>query len=154
MRISTDDGRFGFLASPLNGRGMFRFQLIIDGRLIGDTEPCILGSAMSRLGDLRFLDDERLGRLADDPAEVFETLRSDELLHDIATLSLAESLDGWLIHGYLSANNVILLAREYQAGALHGPVLVSIVDAIEYGSIFDATRSYWQKASDKGSPII
>lgn len=50
MRVSTDDEQFGFLVTRLTGSDMFKFHLIMSGQLIGDSEPCILGSAMKQLG--------------------------------------------------------------------------------------------------------
>lgn len=146
MRVSTDDGRFGFILSPVAGK-MFRFQLIVDGRSIGDNEPCILGSAMHRLRHLQVLDDQRLTRLFDDPAAVSSALRSDESLHDAATLSLAESLDGWLVHGYIYNGQAAILAQEYVRGELAGPILVSALDMAEYDLIFAAAHDYWKTAS-------
>ncbi|MEV7416887.1 hypothetical protein [Streptomyces sp. NPDC089919] len=151
MRFLTDDGRFGFLVAPLNGIGMFRFQLIVDGQLIGDTEPCILGTAMARLGDLTHLDDDRLSLLSSDREAVLSALLTEEKLHDRTTLSIAESLDDWLIHGYAFKGNVVIVARGDEDGSLTGPTLVSVVTSAEYAPIIEAARSYW--SSVKSSSI-
>ncbi|MGH3736631.1 MAG: hypothetical protein ACRDT6_13610 [Micromonosporaceae bacterium] len=131
---------------PVVGK-MFRFQAIVDGRSIGDDEPCILGSAMYQLRHLQVLNDQRLARPSGDPAAVSSVLRSDESLHDAATLSLAESLDGWLIHGYVYDGQVTILAQEYDGGDLAGPILVSVLDKAEYDPIFAAIHDYWKTAS-------
>jgi hypothetical protein len=34
MRIATDDGRLGFVVSWLSGSAMFRFQLVVSGKLV------------------------------------------------------------------------------------------------------------------------
>jgi hypothetical protein len=151
MRFLSDDGRFGFLVTPLAGRGMFRFQLVIDGRLIGDTEPCFLGTAMRVLGNLPHLNDERLGLLSSDPDVVLSALLSEEQLHDPTTLSIAESLDRWLIHGYVYEGNVVMIARGDEDGLLTGPTLISIVGSAEYGPVFDAAYSYWSKVDGLGA---
>jgi hypothetical protein len=148
MRFLTDDGQFGLLVTPLTGRGMFRFQLVIDGRLIGDTEPCFLGTAMGNLGNLPHLDDERLGLLSSDPDVVLSALLSEEQLHDPATLPLAESLDHWLIHGYVYEGNVVMIARADEDGSLAGPTWISVVGSTEYDAIFDAAHSYWSKTNN------
>jgi len=135
MRVSTDDGRFGFILEPVAG-DMVRFQIIVDGRSIGDDGPCIIGSAIYQLQRLKTLDDGRLGCLPDDPVAVSLALRTDEDLHDAATLSLAESLDQWLIHGYIFNGRVAILAQEYERGELAGPILVSVLDKAEYDRIF------------------
>jgi len=145
MRVSTDDGGFGFILKPVTG-DMFRFQIIVNGRSMGDDEPCILGSAMHRLRHLKTLDDGRLGCLPDDPVAVSSALRSDEDLHDAATLSLAESLDRWLIHGYIFNGKVAILAQEYERGELAGLILVSVLDKAEYDPIIGAIHDYWAKA--------
>ncbi|WP_405799371.1 hypothetical protein [Streptomyces sp. NBC_01506] len=143
MKFLTDDARFGFLVTPLKGRGMFRFQLIIDSQLIGDTEPSILGTAMARLGDLTHLDDDRLDLLSSDRDALLAVLLNEEELHDRTTLSIAESLDDWLIHGYVYKGNVVVVARGDEDGSLMGPTLVAVVKSAEYDQIVDAARSYW-----------
>lgn len=153
MRVSTDGGRFGFILTWVAG-DMFRFRIIVGGQSIGEDDPCILGSAMHRLGHLKRLDDARLRRLSVDPAEVFSVLRTDEMLHDAATLSLAESLDRWLIHGYVCQGDVTFLAQEYGNGELGGPILTSVVAESEYYSIFDAIHRYWKAAANGGSTPI
>jgi hypothetical protein len=145
MRFLTDDGRFGFLVTPLAGRGMFRFQLIIDGRLIGDTEPCFLETAMADLGNLPHLDDERLGQLSSNPDVVLSALLFDDELHDRTTLPIAESLDCWLVNAYVYEGNVVMIARAHEDGSLASPALISIIGFAEYAPIIDAARSYWSK---------
>ncbi|MFF4432074.1 hypothetical protein ACFYZ4_23205 [Streptomyces sp. NPDC001513] len=143
----TDDGRFGFLVSPLKGRGMFRFQLIIDSQLIGDTEPCILGTAMARLGSLTHLEDDRLNLFASDRDIILSALLTEEELHDRTTLSIAESLDDWLIHGYTHKGNTVVVARGDEDGSLTGPTLVAVVASAEYDSIIQAARIYWSSVN-------
>jgi hypothetical protein len=143
VRFSTDDGQFGFLVTSLTGHGMYRFQVIIEGRLVGDHEPCIIGSAMKQLENRPRLSDKRLDPLSAGPDAVMSTLRFDERLHDAATLSLAESLDRWLIHGYVYGSTVMILAQERQENVAVGRILVSMVNLIEYDSIVEAVRTYW-----------
>jgi hypothetical protein len=148
MRFLTDNGEFGFLIRPLTGRGMFQFQLVVAGQVIGDSEPCILGSAMKQLGSLPRLDDERLALISSDPAVVMSALRSDEELHDATTLSLAESLDRWSINGYMYKGSAVMLAEACGEDSATSPLLVSIVDAAEYQSIVDVIRSYWSEVNN------
>jgi hypothetical protein len=49
VKFSTDDGQFGLIVSPRPGRDMFAFQLVVDGHVVGDGEPAILGSLMWEL---------------------------------------------------------------------------------------------------------
>jgi len=148
MRLLTDDGRFGFVVTPLVGHGMFRFQIIVDGQLIGDRDPCPVGTAMKQLGDLPHLDDKRLGQLSANPVALLTALRFDEVLHDAATLSLAESLDRWLIYGYVYEGGITMIAQAYEEGAVVGSISVSVVGSAEYDSIVDAVRSYWLKINN------
>jgi hypothetical protein len=126
---------------------MYRFQLIIHGELVGDTEPCFLESAMRSFGHLHQLDDSRLGRISADATAVMATVDSDDVLHDAALLQVAESLDGWKIRGYLYEGDATVLAQKYASGpgGVEGPILVSIVPLAEYCSVFGASRDYWAK---------
>lgn len=148
MLATSDDGQFGFLVTKLAGRQMFRFQLIINGRLIGDQEPCIIGSAMAALGDLPCLDDQRLDLLSSDPKAVVSLLDSDADLHDAATLSIAESLDSWWLRGYVRGGNVVLLTRRRRQGQAVGDALISVVPLAEYQKIYKVAHDYWLNASE------
>src|SRR6516165_11099269 len=111
MRFSADDGRFGLIVTPLAGKHMFRFQMIIDGFVVGGTDECIIGSAMGALAELAQLDDPRRAGLSADPAAVIATLLTDETLHDAAFRSIAESLDQWLICAYIFRETATVLAQ-------------------------------------------
>jgi hypothetical protein len=143
MLISTDDGRFGLVLTQVGGGGMFRFQIIVGGRLIGDVDPCLPGSALRQLGQLKALDDTRLGHLSENPAEIAALLRSDEGLHDGSVLALAESMDRWLVYGYVYGGNVHFLAQEYRNRQLDEATLTSTIDFGEYDLIIDAVLHYW-----------
>ena len=106
---------------------------------------------MAGLANLKNLDDERLAQVSADPAAVLSTLRFDEVLHDSAVLSLAESVDRWLICGYVYEGNATMLAQEYDGNRLVGQVLVSVLPVIEYDAIIDMVRSYWSKVDETGS---
>ena len=115
MKFLADDDRFGIVVTPAGWRHMYQFRLVIGGRLIGDAEPCIIGSAMMRLGSLTTLSDPRLSLALTDPAALIRLVAStgeldiesgeepdsaDTDLHDGTVLSLAESLDSWLVLGF------------------------------------------------------
>jgi hypothetical protein len=144
MRVSTDDGLLGFIVTPVTDSGLYRFQIIIGGEIVGDTEPCFLESAMRSLGTLYQADDVKMGEIAD-PASVLARIESDDLLHDAALLQVAESLDGWKVRGYVYEGNAMLLAQAYITGssATKGSILVSVVSLAEYLSVFDVAHSYW-----------
>jgi hypothetical protein len=145
MRVLTDDGKFGFLIAPLAGRGMFRFQIVLAGQLIGDAEPSILGPALQQLERRPNLTDKRLSQPLKDPARIMSILRFDEDLHDPTMLSFVESLDRWLVYGYVYEKHYVMLAQAYGGGATIGPVLVSVVDVAEYDAIVDVVCGYWSK---------
>ena len=145
MRFSTDDGRFGFIIAPSDYRKFFRFQLVVDGDVIGDEEDCILGTAIMSLGDLNQLDDGRLADVGTDAMKVLPLLQTDELLHDAATLSIAESLDHWATYGFKYKENVVILAHPYREDGSIPSVSVSVVPSDSYDSIIDAVRTYWNK---------
>jgi hypothetical protein len=147
MRFLTDDGLFGFIVTPLTGSGMYRFQLVIHGELVGDIEPCFLESAMRSLGRLQELADSRLRRVSVDVASVMGILESDDLLHDAALLQVAESLDGWKVRGYVYEGNATFLATSYMPGSdrIENPIMFAVVPLAEYDSIFGAAHDYWVK---------
>jgi len=148
VRVSTDDGLFGIIATPLDGKGMFRFQLIVGGTLLGDEQPCILGSAMYRLRNLRRLDDAALSGRAADPETLFASLLSDDALHDAVVLELAESLDDWMVVGFLYGETVFVLAQAYEARSVRtGPVVWSRVPVSHYTAIVETVHSYWVRVN-------
>jgi hypothetical protein len=138
------------IVTPLAGQHMFRFQMIIDGQVIGDTDGCIIGSAVTGLTNLKQLEEPWLARVSTDPAAVLSILETDETLHDDTVLSIAESLDGWLICGYIYRGEATMLAQEIRGDDLVGPVLVSAVPMADYSAIVDAVRSYWLKNDELG----
>ena len=149
MKFLADDDRFGIVITPTEyrtpteGRRFYRFQLVVDGVLLGDTEPCIIGSAMNRLGNLHTLNDRRLSSGLSNPTKLMELLQVDEELHDPASLSLAESLDNWLLYGYRYEENVVFMAREYQSPEIFGDVLAVAIDSFVYDSLFEMALIYW-----------
>jgi hypothetical protein len=147
MRLSTDDGLFGFIVTPADF-GMYRFQLIVDGELVGDTEPCFLESAMRSLGRLQQLNDIRLGQISINATSVMAAIETDDVLHDAALLQIAESLDAWKVRGYVYKGDVTLLAQRYLSepgGGVGDRILVSTVPFAEYCSILGASYDYWAK---------
>ncbi|MDT3443838.1 hypothetical protein [Pseudofrankia sp. BMG5.37] len=145
MRFLDDDGQFGLLVSPLPGHRMFRFQLVIDGRLVGDREGCILGSVMTQLKNRRHIDDERLDLLHENPTEFMELFAVDEFLHDSTIMSSVESLDQWTVHSYVRAGRFVVAAQEVVAQKVN-PILIADISEAEFDTIVDAARSYWLKS--------
>ncbi|GAA2038534.1 hypothetical protein GCM10009839_45150 [Catenulispora yoronensis] len=146
MRFTTDDSAFGVLVSPRPGYGLFRFQLLLNGELIGDAEPGMLGSAMARLNGLAVLDDPRLEDPTADAAATLELLLADEDLGDPTLFAVAESLDRWHVRAYRFADQVAFLAAPVpeEDGAPLGPVSVSVVSFAEYEPIATEARRYWR----------
>ena len=142
MLIATDDGQFGFIIAELPGLGLFRFQVVVEGHAIGDADGTMLGSAVYRLANLNAVDDEDLAQL-EERVRIFEFLDGDDI-HDAVTLSVAESLDQWLIRAFIQGERVVFMAREYSGENLIGPIFGSIVDRHQYDSIVDSVRHYWE----------
>ncbi len=142
MRFLDDDGQFGLLVSPLSGHRMFRFQLIVDGRLVGDSEGCIIGSVMTQLKNRPRIDDRRLDLLDIDPFKFMELLAVDEFLHDVTMMSSVESLDRWTVYSYLRGERFIIVAQE--AGTQEpSPIFVANIEEVDFNSVVDAARNYW-----------
>lgn len=144
MRFLDDSGRFGLLVSPVSGHRMFRFQLVVDGQLVGDSDGCILGSVMTQLKNRPHLDDKRLDLLDADPLQFMEMLADDEFLHDSTIMSSVESLDRWTVYCYVRATRFIVVAQKVAPEA--SPILVSSIHEAEFDSIVEAARNYWLKS--------
>lgn len=127
---------------------MFRFQLVMEGVAIGDTEPAILGSAMHQFANLSRLDDPRLSPTGK-PSKIMSVLLTDEDIHDRALLCAAESLDRWCVRGYRYGGSVVLLAQEYQKGELAGRVYSAVVPEPRYQELIETARQYWSTSSQQ-----
>lgn len=143
MRFSTDDRRLGVIVSPAGRPHMFQFQLVMNGQVLGDSEPCIIGSAMKRLSSLRKLSDDRLSPGALSSEALMGLLEADEELHDATTLSLAESLDSWLLRAYEYEGQVVFVGRRYRPAESSPELVLAVVDAASYSSLIAKARSYW-----------
>ncbi len=166
MKFLADDDRFGIVVTPAGWRHMYQFRLVIGGRLIGDAEPCIIGSAMMRLDSLTTLSDPRLSLGLTDPTALVRLVAStgaldiesgeepdsaDTDLHDCTVLSLAESLDSWLVLGFRHDRGVVFLAT-YRAGCAPGPVTAAVIEPSVYDSIVEMARVYWAKLEAAAGP--
>ncbi|MFD4373807.1 hypothetical protein [Streptomyces sp. NPDC058486] len=60
----------------------------MDSIVMGDPEPCILGSMMLTLQNMARLEDPRLAQPDADPAATLSVLRSDAALNDRSLLGL------------------------------------------------------------------
>jgi hypothetical protein len=167
VKFLADDDRFGIVVTPAGYRHMYQFRLVIDGHLIGDAEPSIIGSAIRRLGDLKALSDPRLSLGLSDPAALVRLVTSagaidiesgeepddaDADLHDGTVLSLAESLDSWLVLGFRHDRSVVFAASQYQAGGVPGPVAAAVIEQPEYDALVEMARAYWAKLEAAAGP--
>jgi len=170
VKFLADDDRLGIVITPAEGRHMYRFQLVIDGHVVGDAEPCIVGSAMKGLGSLKAPGDPRLSLALSDPAALVRLVTAigerdvesgdepddaDVDLHDSTVLSLAESLDSWLLLGFAYDGRVVFLASQYREGGARGEVITAVIEPLAYGSLLEASRAYWaglEAATRSGRP--
>lgn len=121
---------------------MLRFHLIVDGRLVGDSEGCIIGSVMTQLKNRPRIDDRRLDLLDIDLFKFMELLAVDEFLHDVTTMSSVESLDRWTVYSYVRGERFIIVAQE--AGTLEpSPIFMTNIEEVDFNSVVDAARNYW-----------
>jgi hypothetical protein len=148
MRVTTDDGQFGFVIQSGQNRRFFTFKMIVGGKVMGSSDECILGSAMTCLQRLEVVDLVQVDQ-AWSPPEIWKGLESDDLLSDASQLVLAESLDGWSVRGFRTGGDVVFLALPV-FGASKSEVLLSLVSQEEYSAIFDAVFGFWKPRSAKG----
>jgi len=148
MRFSTDDQRFGVLISASQTASdprFFRFQLVIDGMVLGDTEDSIVYHAVQKLGRLRRVADPRLSLPVDDPPALLQVARADEMLHDQLIGSWSESLDRWTVVAYIVEDMVVWVAQANDvSGKLIGPVLHAQLGVKDYEEIVARVQSYFQ----------
>src|SRR5262245_27593016 len=121
---------------------MFRFQLVVDGQLVGDREGCIIGSVMTQLENRPHIDDRRLDLLDANPVEFMELFAVDEFLHDSTIMSSVESLDQWTVYSYVRTGRFFVVAQEVVERKV-GPILAADISEAEFDSIVDAARRYW-----------
>ena len=59
-----------------------------------------------------------LSRLCEDPAGALSTPISDDEVHSLAVLALAESMDQWLIRGFPNNGDAVFLAQSSRITSL------------------------------------
>jgi hypothetical protein len=144
VKFSTDDGQFGLIVSPRPGRDMFAFQLVVDGHVVGDGEPAILGSLMRELQHRPTLGADQVPDVRTSPAAAVGLLLADEQFES-AMLRGAESLDRWLVWLYSQQAHGIALAQAADRDERVGPVLVSLVEVTDFLDVLDSAVRYWSK---------
>jgi hypothetical protein len=122
---------------------MSRFQLIVDGRLIGNDGPEFAYSAYQELSHLPRSSDPRLGRPGENVDVVLDVLRAEDGLDDHGLLQLTEAQDDWRVEGYFHGDDAVVLAQRIEGPSLVGPVLIAVVPCAEYAAIVEAARRYW-----------
>lgn len=153
MRFSTDDGQFGLVVSPRPGDGrMFAFRLVVDGCLVGDDEPFILGSLMWELQHRPSFGAGELPDVRAAPADAVKLLLDEELrLQDdrleAAMLRGAESLDRWLVWLYAHEAHGVALAQAVRDNERVGPILVSRVGITDFRGLLGSAVRHWQELS-------
>lgn len=152
VKFSTDDGRFGLIISPRPGRGMFAFHLVVDGHVVGDGEPAILGSLMWELQHRPFFGVGQVPDTRTSPDAAVEFLLGHEQFES-AMLRGAESLDRWLVWLYSQPTHGVALAQAADGDERVGPVRVSLVESTDFRDLLDSAVRYWSKfRSGAGRP--
>ena len=91
-----------------------------------------------------------IGRLDIESGE--EPDRADEALHDRTVLSLAESLDDWLVLGFRHDRAVVFLASPFQADGALGPVTAAVIEPPVFDSLVEMSSAYWAKLEAAAGP--
>ena len=146
MRVTTSDGSFGFLVESTDSPKFFVFQLVIDAQVLGDREPCILGTAMQQLQDLPTVSIDASPGNETLASGLLSELQANDESSDATLLPLAESLDALQLRGFINGSTVTFLAQ--QGGATEqstSPILTSI-PVPEYDAIVAAIVTYWTAA--------
>lgn len=150
MIFMTDDGGFGVVITPSSGEGMFQFRLVLRSVPVGDCEPCILGSAMDQLGGICSVDLAGIDPLTIDPDFLIEALVRNDEIHDSVVLSLAESMDGWLICGFIYEDKLVMVAKGRNDASEEERVASCVVGVAEYNSVVEKVREYWISSGGGG----
>jgi hypothetical protein len=121
---------------------MFVFQLVVDGHVVGDNEPSILGSVMWELQHRPSFGAYQLPDVGSSPTSTVEVLLAEEQFES-AMLRGAESLDRWLVWLYVQRSRAVALAQAVEGKERIGPILVSLVDLTDLRPPLDAALGYW-----------
>ncbi len=143
-RFTSRDGSFGFLVEAMDGTRFFTFQLIIGGELLGDREPCILGTAVNQLQNLVAVGlDQRSFATKDEAFKALSELKTRDDWNDATLRPLAESLDRWDVRGFSQESSAVFLALP---DADSCSIKVAVVDLDEYQSLVKSLADYWRSA--------
>jgi hypothetical protein len=128
---------------------MFTYQLVVDGQIVGDSEPTIIGSEMGALQDRPSFSFHQLPDARSNPSSTVELLlaQTDDQL-DSAMLR-GETLDRWLVWMYIQQSHAVVLAQASYANCRIGPILMSIVSLTDFQLVIDAAVRYWRGAQGR-----
>lgn len=152
MRFLTNEGEFGILlAKASNGAeadpamAVFRFQLLLDGELVGEAKPCNPGPAFGNLRKPCRLDADRARGLPGGPEALHAYLHADALLHAGTKGPRAASMDGWACHLFVAGSRVALLARDRRGPERDaaGAVRSCSVGIEDYFDVVGCAFEYW-----------
>jgi hypothetical protein len=81
--------------------------------LVGDSDACIIGSAISQLSNLPVLDHPKLSEARPDPGPALELIGSDDACNP-AMFNGSEALDAWSVAGFHRAvGDTVWIAQRY-----------------------------------------
>lgn len=139
----TDDGEFGILITRVPVT-LFRFQLIIATRLVGDSEGCLPYSALAQLKEPYRIDDATFDQLPTDAVELMAFLNADDHLHDQTLAPQAESLDGWSVKLFATTSHAVILSREKPGEGTADAALCAVVPIDDYFALAEAAFEHWK----------
>lgn len=144
MIVATDELAFGVLLSPSDRPRFWILRLLVNGDLIGDCEPCMVGSAVPIIA-------RRPPFAAIDPrgnrTTVLNLLRSDAH-HDATLYPLAESFDDWEVRLYSTDQEVVVVASSDVSQGETADLRLVAVAIDEYMAVVSTIASYWRSISD------
>lgn len=140
MRFLSDDASFGFRMTRASSRRFYIFQIVLDGVLIGDTDPCVAGSCFGPLAMVDEIDEPGLRSGDASEAQIDLLVASDDQLDERTLKHLAESLDAWAVRVY-AVDDVVHVRvtgdRETHSAA---------IPRSEFEAITATMRYYWEKS--------
>lgn len=143
MRLTTSDGLFGFVIEPTTTAKFMVFQIVIEGQLIGDRAPCILGTAMQQLRNLAVINVGLPHSQKASPSVIFSALQTNDDWNDATLLPLAESLDSWQVRGFADHSEIVFLARQNGGPKESHSFRMATLPVQEYDFIVKALIDFW-----------
>jgi len=141
VKILTDDEQFGFIIRKTAAQKFFVFQIVLEGCIVGDEEPCILGTAMRQLMNLTSVSVQPNN--GTDRFELVSHLRRDEI-YDHTRFNVSESLDQWALHAYSYQQTATFLAQPNGFVGSPKSIIMAKISLDDYAQIAEQVVHFWK----------